>query len=237
MKNYISFCLLALMPSLMSFAHPSSFATLEGYWKNYQNNVTIEVIRTSYGIKTKRTDQSRWYYYDKRRNSEYIDNQGNKLYLSGNSSLVWKSRNGRKSFRFRKLRDRYDNYDRYQDRWDDTRRNRSYNDYDDYDDYYGNRFDDDFAYNNNRLLNRRALRNLEGNWYNERTSRRLYIDARNNHLKVRLRRGWSNFEQRRPGYFVNRRGDSIEILGRNTLKYNTCDTRRSPSYFYKNRYR
>lgn len=237
MKSRIILSLMALATALVSFGSNNVRSYVEGYWSNPTENVEIEIRSTNYGIKVKRIDKSRWYYYDREGNDSFRDQDGNRYYLDSNSRLIWKNRSGRKSIRFRRAntgstnRGNYDN--RYNDYDNNSNRNGRYGDrYDDrYDrnnDRYGNqgRYDD-YGTSNNRNWNRKfKVKYLEGSWFNNRTGQRLSIVPRNrSSFKINTRKGWTTFRQVHTGNYVDRRGNSIRILNNGRIKYIRGDRR------------
>ena len=153
MKNRIVLSLLAMVTTLMSFTSAMAGHEIEGFWTSPDARVNLEVRETSYGIKAKRMDKSRWYYYDRKHDNTYLDRVGNRYFLDRNGNLVFRSNTGRREIKFRRdynnrndhhSRNNYDQYERYDDyeRGDyNSRDNRRYDRYDRYDNYdrYGNR--------------------------------------------------------------------------------------------------
>ena len=245
MKNYIFQSTLFSLFTLMSFTVSAAPKTIDGYWKSFKRNVVVEVIRTRNGIKTKRTDQTKWYYYEKSSKFRYQDDEGNRFILDG-KNLIWKSRKGNRTIKFRKVDELEDNAYQNEERFDARKNKHHKNDYyydddeDDYDDYYprSNRSRDrDYYYRKHHKSNKRynyqkerRARQLEGVWYNYLTGKKIIIDARGKNIEVRLRGRWSRFHQTRLGRFVNNRGDLIRTMSDGTIKYMTCNSP-VPIYF------
>lgn len=78
---------------------------INGYWKNDKFQVVIELKVTEYGLKTIRTDQGRWYYYDWAYDNVYTDPDGNRYIIYDEYTMVWEANDGRR-LQFRKLDDR-----------------------------------------------------------------------------------------------------------------------------------
>jgi len=240
MKNRIILSLLALATILMSFTAVEARSYVEGYWSNAVEGMQIEIRSTNYGIKVKRTDKSRWFYYDREGNDSFRDHDGNRYFLEGDSRLVWKNRSGRKSLRFRRANTGSSNRGNYGNRYDDYNDNRNGRYGDRYDDRYGDRYNDRYGNRNrnnnygnrgstyeNRNWNRRfKVKYLEGTWFNNRTGQRLSIVPRNrSSFKINTRKGWTTFRQSNNGNYVDRRGNSIRILNNGRIKYIRCDRR------------
>ncbi|MEL6923394.1 MAG: hypothetical protein AAFO94_05035 [Bacteroidota bacterium] len=229
MKNRIAFGLLTLVTTLMSFTTLSATRQMEGYWSNRGENVEIEVRSTSYGIKVKRTDRNRWFYYDREGNSSYSDSDGNRYYLDGSGLLVWKNRSGRRQLRFRRMDDgrrnsrNYDqrrDYHGYDDDWRNDRSGR-------YNNRYNDRYDDDWNRQRYNQWNRKLkVKYLEGNWYNRRSGSSIFVEKRNRtSFRINTQKGWTTFRQTAPATFVDRRGNTIQVLNNGRLKYTRVDRR------------
>jgi len=232
MKSRIILSLLALATTLVSFTTVEARSYVEGYWTNAVEGMEIEIRSTNYGIKVKRTDKNRWYYYDREGNDSFRDHDGNRYFLEGDSRLVWENRSGRKRLRFRRANSGSSNRGNYGNRYDDYNSNRNGR----YDDRYGNRNNDRYGnrdryddYNStyDRNWNRKfKVKYLGGTWYNNRTGQRLSIVPRNrSSFKINTRKGWTTFRQSHNRTYVDRRGNSIRILNNGRIKYIRSDRR------------
>ena len=245
MKNYIFPSALLTLFTFFSLSLTAAPKTINGFWKSFKKNVVIEVIRTRDGIKTKRTDQNKWYYYEKSKSTRFEDEEGNRFILDG-KNLIWKSRNGKKTIKFRKV-DELDSKDSNSDEEHfETRKDKRYyydNDEDDSDEYYrhtdrNRNYDDDYSYRNRKYYSRKSYRKarrakeLEGPCFNYLTRKKIIIDARTTSIEVRLRGRWSRFHQTRVGRFINNRGDVIRTMSNGTLKYMSWNSA-IPIYFEK----
>lgn len=243
MKNYIFPSTLITLFTFLSLSLSAAPKTINGFWKSFNRNVVLEVVRTRDGIKTKRTDQTKWYYYEKSKNTRYEDDEGNRFILD-EKNLIWKSHNGNKTIKFRKV----DELDNNEEDHFETRKNNKYYE-DDSDDYYDhdNRNRNDHHrgnshkhkkykkhkhHNHKHSQKARRASEIEGTWYNYLTGKKIIIDARTTSIEVRLRGRWSQFHQTRVGRFINNRGDIIRTMSDGTLKYMNWNSP-IPIYFEK----
>lgn len=155
---------------------------IEGYWLNTRNHVGIDIEETSHGIRVRRTDQNKWYQYDRIRVDQYRDSQGNTYYQFDNDELEWESYDGRRRIKFRRShRDERYGHD-YRDRYHD---------------------DSPGTYH--------IYKQLSGRWINESTGLRIQIKEKRNRLKVKTRGKWRDFRQTRGGDFIDQRGNRYRI--------------------------
>ncbi len=179
-KTFLGICLLSIFAmSVVRGNHD-----IEGEWTNRRAGVSVQVEKTSHGIKVKRLDRADWIYYESFRGGEYRDQNGNTYILNDEGILEWQSYNGRKKLRFQK------------------NLNPSYRD-----DHPGLKNRDTYIERNHHYGNSNR-HGLEGKWINQSTRQTIVVKERRNKIKVRAARtGWVTFERRRGQRFVDDRGN------------------------------
>lgn len=211
MKTWISHFVAGLV--MMSFTMSAQAEQgPEGTWQDEQNRIILLVEKVPEGIRVKRSGQDRWYSYQRYRENQFRDSEGNTYYLNGDHSLEWEDRTGRKRIRFYKRENnrygegknhlgyRNDRFSHPQDRQRDTYIERNHH----------------RGQSGHRSI---ATHVLTGRWINETTGQMIQIKARNNQVIVRANRGgWENFERKDANTFVDRRGNRYDFI-RNRLVY------------------
>lgn len=173
----------------------SASPILEGFWNNYDHNITLEIRETYDGFKAKRTDRGKWFYYKQKSPNRFIDNEGNAYLINDENTIVWEDyySNKRLSF-FRKNID-----------------NRRARDYRNQDNRYRNEA---------RPYDPRAMvRALEGPWFHPITNERIDVYKRNLNLRVRTRRGTATYHATLPGVYEDSRGNKIRLLKNGRLEH------------------
>ncbi len=91
--------LLILLVVGMSSALSAS-PLLEGFWNNYEHNITLEIRVTPDGFKAKRTDSRDWYYYKQQSSRRFTDRDGNSYLIDDENTLIWRDYYSNKNLRF-----------------------------------------------------------------------------------------------------------------------------------------
>lgn len=185
--------------TLFSMNNIFAASQVSGYWSNNQYQLQILVEDTNNGIKVKRSDQERWYYYEKSRYEAFIDREGNIYELIDENTLQWRSNNGEKRIKFHK---------------------NGNNGYRSEDSRFDNNYDDSRDRNNNELRRGQIIepQRLQGVWQNFSTGQRIQIKARRDGIRVKARNSnWVYFDQKGPRY-VDRKGNTY-IFRNGTLTY------------------
>ncbi len=187
---------LLIMLLVGTYCTLSASPILEGFWNNYDHDITLEIRDTYDGFKAKRTDRGKWYYYKQQSPNRFIDREGNAYSITDKNTLIWEDRysNKRLSFFRRDI---------------ENNRNRDYRDRD-------NRYREQSPRPYNPRL---MIRALEGSWFHPTTNARIDVYRRNLNLRVRTRRGTATYRATLPGVFEDSRGNKIRLLESGRLEH------------------
>ncbi|MDX1479333.1 MAG: hypothetical protein R3301_16575 [Saprospiraceae bacterium] len=218
MKRVLHWTSLVILAMLIQTG-TSLASQVEGLWHNERTGISIEVQDTYDGIKVKRTDASRWRYYDTRSNDIYSDQRGNYYELRRRNQLRWVSRNGRDVLVFTRASSGW--YDDDEETWYGGAF------YDNYDDGLGG-FHADGSYcpggylphQAHQALTRsqvRKLRGLEGRWSGWRGQGIMEIRVNRKAVHVDYNGRHFHFYPTGNGRLAGDNGMSILTTGRNRL--------------------
>ncbi len=175
-----------ILVSLMAFGPPmgaNATHQIEGHWLNARNHIGIDIEETSQGIRVKRTDQVKWYQYDRIRDDQYRDDRGNTYYQIGNDGLEWESYDGQRRLRFK----RSGQAQRYSHQSGDR-------------------------YRHHNPAGHYAYEQLSGRWINAATGKRIRIKYKRSSIRVKSYRGkLRDFRQTRGGNFIDRQGNRYRM--------------------------
>lgn len=206
MKIWISAFFLLFM---ISFS-PSTWANqdLEGTWKNEQNQITLIIQSTNNGIRVRRSGQNRWYEYERIRQNQFRDREGNTYYFNRDNTLEWEDRSGNKRIRFTRWSESLMRQQGHGDQFSRNRNRHGKHTYVERNHHYGRSY--------HTVV---GTHGLQGRWINRTTGQVIHVKAKNNRLQVKAQRGgWETFNRRDGNTFVDRRGNHYDVIG-NKLIY------------------
>lgn len=161
---------------------------IEGLWRAESFRVAIEIEEDRNGIKVRRTDENRWYYYDFSGNGTYENRLGDRYRLWNEDQLEYS--NDEKGQRIQFYRANTQNF----------RNNRD-----------GRSGDNSPGYRKS-IDYRTAANLLEGRWWNNSIRQRIFIDRRGSELVVHFDGRARTFRPSYDGYFEDRRGNRLKLM-------------------------
>ncbi|MDH3649983.1 MAG: hypothetical protein OEQ53_09880 [Saprospiraceae bacterium] len=199
--QYITIIILCL-GTLTSMEAAIADHQIEGAWLNERNQITIHIQESRQGIKVKRNDQHQWFTYQRIRESQFRDQEGNTYYQINEGTLEWESFDGNRTLRFHRNGDQ---------------RSGGYNDNYRSDDSYEN--DSRFRRQRDSYDAQKTWHRLSGVWINRTTGQRIHVKKKGKSIKVKGRRGgWKTFRRTRKEAFVDDHGNRYRIY-RGGLEY------------------
>lgn len=198
--------LLALVPTSLYTASPSSNRQLHGLWYDVYSGIQLEIKHHRKGIKAREIrnyrNKKKWRTFYRMGRGVFDDCDGRVIIANGYGEITYRT-GRRRSYRLTRERDYgYDAYDyRRNERWYDR-------DYDDYGSIYG-----DYDRDRRRGRDRdRWLNNRDrycGDWHCSDHDLYLQIEAYRDGFRARRRGGgWTYYNPWRNGQYRDRRGNT-----------------------------
>jgi hypothetical protein len=183
MKKIITLFVLNVLFLSTSNAAP----TIRGLWQAENANVQIEVQDDYAGIKVRRTDENRWYFYEFDGNGTYRNNNGAKYQLYSDDELIYI--NTRKNQRIRFIKNNGRDAYGAEEPW-----------------YYHDR---------RRISYISAAKLLDGLWISSRSGDRISVDRRGRDLFVRINGLERLYRPTSDGFFEDIRGNRLKLSSNN----------------------
>ncbi len=161
--------------------------TIQGLWQAAEANVQIEIQEDYAGIKVRRTDENRWYYYEFDGNGTYRNSEGAKYQLYSDDELVYVNDFKGQRLRFYKNRGRLNTP--IDVPW--------------------------YLYEGRRVSYISAAKLLDGLWAVTRTRDRILIDRRGRDLLVTINGRSRTYRPTNNGYFADRFGNRVKLTSNN----------------------
>lgn len=161
--------------------------TIRGLWQAADANVQIEIQDDYAGIKVRRTDENRWYYYEFDGNGTYRNSEGARYQLHSDDELVYINDVKGQRIRFFKDTDRFNTP--IDAPW--------------------------YLYEGRRVSYLSAAKLLDGLWGAPRTRERILIDRRGRDLLVTINGRSRLYRPTNNGNFADRFGNRIKLTSNN----------------------
>lgn len=169
------------------FVNLQAGVTIRGLWQAAETNVQIEVQEDYAGIKVRRTDENRWYYYEFDGNGTYRNNDGARYQLHSDDELIYINDFKGQRIRFFKNTNRFNTP--IDAPW--------------------------YLYEGRRVSYISAAKLLDGLWGATRTRDRIQIDRRGRDLLVTINGRSRLYRPSNNGFFTDRFGNRVKLTSNN----------------------